>query len=66
MKLILFDDGGGELAPLTDLRPAFDVRTGAWTAIERWSQRGLPPAGLIVPEPQDALTGELHPKLAIN
>ncbi|MEO1278304.1 MAG: putative sugar nucleotidyl transferase [Planctomycetota bacterium] len=66
MKLILFDDGGGELAPLTDLRPSFDVRTGAWTAHERWSQLGLPPAGLIVPEPQLELTQELHPKLGVN
>jgi len=32
---IIFDDGLGQLAPLTDLRAAFDVRTGALTTYER-------------------------------
>lgn len=66
MKLILFDDGGGELAPLTDLRPAFDIRTGAWTALERWADVGLEPAGLIVPEAMAALTRDLHPGTPVN
>lgn len=35
LPVILFDDGRGELGPLTDLRPAFDVRTGALTMAER-------------------------------
>lgn len=36
-RTILFDDGKGLLAPLTDLRPTFDVRTGALTTIQRLS-----------------------------
>ncbi|MFN7022755.1 MAG: putative sugar nucleotidyl transferase, partial [Phycisphaerales bacterium] len=32
---IIFDDGKGLLSPLTDLRPAFCVRTGAFTTLER-------------------------------
>lgn len=66
MKLILFDDGKGELAPLTDLRPAFDIRTGAWTALERWADIGMKPACLLVPEPMAALARELHPKTPVN
>lgn len=34
-RIIVFDDGKGELSPLTDLRPAFDIRTGALTTLER-------------------------------
>lgn len=66
MKLILFDDGAAGLAPLDDLRPAFDIRTGAWTALERWADIGIPPAGLLVPEARAALAGALHPRLSIN
>lgn len=35
LPVILLDDRRGELAPLTDLRPAFDVRIGALTMAER-------------------------------
>lgn len=62
----LFDDGL-PLAPLTDLRPAFDVRTGALTTLERvemgWGRRI---AGLIVPSHLEALTRELHPGTPVN
>jgi len=34
-EAVVFDDGGGQLAPLTDLRPSFEVRTGALTTLER-------------------------------
>ncbi|HYE60529.1 MAG TPA: putative sugar nucleotidyl transferase [Phycisphaerales bacterium] len=34
----VFDDGLPLLAPLTDLRPSFDVRTGALTNLERLSR----------------------------
>lgn len=37
---IIFDDGLGQLSPLTDLRPAFDIRTGAITTLSRLT-RGL-------------------------
>ena len=66
MKLILFDDGQGELAPLTDLRASFDVRTGAWTALERWANAGMQPSGLIVPEAQADLVREAHRRLKVN
>lgn len=66
MKLILFDDGAADLAPIDELRPAFDIRTGAWTALERWADIGIPPAGLLVPEAREALARALHPKLAVN
>lgn len=32
---IIFDDGLGRLAPLSDLRPAWAIRTGALTMVER-------------------------------
>ena len=32
--LIVFDDGKGDLGPLTDLRPSFACRTGADTTLE--------------------------------
>lgn len=66
MKLFLFDDGQGELAPISDLRPAFDIRVGAWTALERWASRGLPAAGLLVPQTLAALTAQTHPKPPVN
>ena len=66
MKLILFDDGAGQLAPLTDLRPAFDIRTGAWSALERWADIGITPAQLIVPDDRADLARALHPKLPVN
>ncbi len=34
-KLIVFDDGGGDLAPLADLRASFDIRSGALTNRQR-------------------------------
>ena len=49
-RLVIFDDGKGELSPLTDLRPAFDVRTGAMTTLERLKlYLAMIPAALIVP-----------------
>jgi len=54
---IFFDDGKGELGPLTDLRPAFDLRTGALRSIERMRLvLGLKVVALFVPEPLAALT----------
>ncbi len=35
VAVVLFDDGV-PVAPLTDLRPAADIRTGAFTTRERW------------------------------
>jgi UDP-N-acetylglucosamine diphosphorylase/glucosamine-1-phosphate N-acetyltransferase len=74
-RTILFDDGKGLLAPLTDLRPAFDVRTGALTTIQRLAailggadrQAGDGPqafeiAALFVPKPLADLTRQSHPQ----
>ena len=61
-RLVVFDDGKGQLAPLTDLRPAFDLRTGALTTLERWvnSLEAPPAAGLYVPESIHDLAQEQH------
>lgn len=49
--LIVFDDGKGDLWPLTDLRPSFACRTGADTTLERIVRTfGLPLAGVRVSE----------------
>jgi len=65
-RVILFDDGKGRLAPLTDLRPSFDVRTGALTAVERWRCiRGEAP-GLVVAAHRRASVTERHPGVAVN
>jgi len=60
---IVYDDANAKLGPLTDLRSAFEVRTGALTNIQRLmvviagvSEREL--AGVFVPEAIAALTRE--------
>lgn len=63
---IIFDDGQGVLAPLTDLRAAFDVRTGALTTLQRLQRAlDLSPVALLVPDHLVALTAERH-SLAVN
>lgn len=54
---IIFDDGRGWLSPLTDLRAAFDIRTGVDTTLERFG-RSLDIVALFVPEPLAPLTAE--------
>jgi len=50
MRMIIFDDGRRELAPMTDLRPAFDLRTGILTNRERIERvRSEELAGLWAP-----------------
>jgi UDP-N-acetylglucosamine diphosphorylase / glucose-1-phosphate thymidylyltransferase / UDP-N-acetylgalactosamine diphosphorylase / glucosamine-1-phosphate N-acetyltransferase / galactosamine-1-phosphate N-acetyltransferase len=64
---IVFDDGKGALSPLTDLRAAFDVRTGALTTLDRfrllWRQE---PFALFVPPEWAVITKERHPKIPVN
>lgn len=49
--VILFDDGGGRLSPVCDLRASFELRTGAMTTGERLAaQLGEPIAAAFVPE----------------
>ncbi len=64
---IFFDDGAGLLAPLTDLRAAFDVRTGALTTRDRWCRTlGLHTAGVWVPGHLAELLAEQYPGLPVN
>lgn len=59
---IVFDDAHPRLAPLTDLRAVFDVRTGALTTLERLRKSlALEITALSVPEPLAELTRERHP-----
>lgn len=58
---ILFDDAKGILAPLTDLRPAFHVRTGALTTAERMTRMlELEVVAVMVPAPLVELATEQH------
>ena len=60
-EAIFFDDGHGELSPLTDLRAAFDVRTGALTTLERHCKAfDLEPVCLMVPKVIEEITRERH------
>ncbi len=64
-RVIVFEDGHGQLAPLTGLRAAFDVRTGALTTLERVRLAFGSDAVLVVPEPLARLTRERH-RLPVN
>lgn len=58
-SVYLFDDGLAPLAPLTDLRSAFDVRTGVLTTLERMVRAGeFEPVGVFVPDAMAALNRE--------
>lgn len=60
-------DGLPELAPLTDLRASFDVRTGALTTLERLERSlGLRIAALRVPDRLAGVTRERHPGVPVN
>lgn len=63
-KLVLFDDDAPGLAPLTDLRPACEIRFGAMTTIQRVSLlAGAPVDGVIVPERLRGLAVERYGEL---
>jgi UDP-N-acetylglucosamine diphosphorylase/glucosamine-1-phosphate N-acetyltransferase len=60
-RAILFDDGRGELSPLTDLRASFEVRCGAFTALERLVRDGdVRVVGLFVPADLADVLRERH------
>lgn len=66
MDTLIFFDDGLRLGPLCDLRPSFDLRTGALTTGQRLTEQiGRHPAAMIVPRGLAALTGEYH-DLPIN
>jgi UDP-N-acetylglucosamine diphosphorylase / glucose-1-phosphate thymidylyltransferase / UDP-N-acetylgalactosamine diphosphorylase / glucosamine-1-phosphate N-acetyltransferase / galactosamine-1-phosphate N-acetyltransferase len=63
---VIFDDGQGVLGPLTDLRAAFDIRTGALTTYERLRLTlGAEVVALYLPEAIGGLAAEDH-DLPIN
>jgi len=58
---VIFDDGKGQLSPLTDLRAAFDIRTGALTTFERLRlSLGVELVALYTPETIGGLAAEDH------
>ena len=58
---IVFDDGLGRLGPLTDLRAAFDIRTGARTTLDRLRHElQLDVRALAVPSHLVDVTSERH------
>ena len=64
---LFFDDGLDTLAPLTDLRAAFDVRTGALTTLERWREVISPERiGMTVPPTIADITRERHAGALVN
>lgn len=66
-RAIIFDDGRGQLAPLTDLRPAFDIRTGAFTTLERLRRSlDLVIEGLLAPPALADLASETHRDIPVN
>ena len=58
-RMIIFDDGKGEYGPMTDLRAAFEMRTGMLTTagrLDAWRPRTL--AGYWTPEHLRAMVAE--------
>lgn len=62
---VLFDDGDAGIAPLADLRPAYDLRTGVLTTRERVAAR-LQFAGLIPAAAHTRLAQEATPALVVD
>jgi UDP-N-acetylglucosamine diphosphorylase/glucosamine-1-phosphate N-acetyltransferase len=59
---IFFDDAKGLLSPLTDLRAAYEIRTGALTNAERMINAfDLTPVGVMVPGPLAELIADTTP-----
>lgn len=59
---VFWDDGQGLLAPMRDLRPVFEVRTGAFTTRERLTRSlGVTTVAVFVPDELRALAQESLP-----
>ncbi len=66
-RLMIFDDGRGMFGPLTDLRTAFELRTGAATTLRRIERiLGQHTEVLIVPDPMASIVGARHRQLSVN
>lgn len=62
-ELVVFDDDGGAFGPLTELRPAFALRTGGVTTLERIERSiGRFPSRFLVP---DRLQGMLESRVSM-
>ncbi len=64
--LILFDDDYPGLAPLTDLRPSFELRTGAMTTAQRLADRLNRPVGAVMVPPGLATLAGMHFDVPVN
>jgi UDP-N-acetylglucosamine diphosphorylase/glucosamine-1-phosphate N-acetyltransferase len=60
--VLLFDDGTGDLGPLSDLRASFEQRTGGLALLERVGAG----AALAVPEALEAVVRERHGEAAVR
>src|SRR4051812_28038160 len=68
MRICVFEDQGTySLAPLTLTRPAFDLRCGPLSLLERQQRCFLnPQTGALVRPGLAELTRALHPELSVN
>ena len=65
-KLLIFDDGCGHWGPLTDLRPVFELRTGALTTGQRIERAvGLKAGSWVVPADLTALRADKQPVVTV-
>lgn len=58
LRWLLLDDGAGEFGPLVETRPFSQVRTGAFTVLERFEAEWGPPAAVAAPAAFDDLLRE--------
>lgn len=66
-NLLIFDDGLGQWGPMTDLRPVFDLRTGARTTRQRIEQvLGQQAIALVVPAAMETWVAQEQPDLCVN
>ncbi len=66
-RLVIFDDRSGAWGPMTELRPVFELRSGALTTRQRIEHHlGRRADALLTPPALAALAGELAPGVAIN
>ncbi len=65
--IVMFDDGRGRFGPMTDRRPAFALRSGAWTnrqRIEHTLRRTID--GALVPDRLRDVCATREPALLVN
>jgi len=66
-QLIIYDDGQGHFGPMTGLRPAFDIRTGAQSNLRRIENLiGRSAGALIVPDRLVGLVADRCSQTSVN